>query len=82
MINNAIKYGKEGKLLIVKTRTQKEAIKVDIINFGKVIQQKDLDRVFEKFYRAESSRNSATGGTGLGLAIAANVARIHGGRCV
>ena len=79
LINNAIKYGKEGKLLIVKTRTQKEAITVDIINFGKVIPQKDLDRVFEKFYRAESSRNSATGGTGLGLAIAANVARIHGG---
>ena len=79
LINNAIKYGKEGKLLIVKTRTQKEAITVDIINFGKVIPQKDLDRVFEKFYRAESSRNSTTGGTGLGLAIAANVARIHGG---
>lgn len=79
LINNAIKYGKEGKLLIVKTRTQKEAITVDIINFGKVIPQKDLDRVFEKFYRAESSRNSATAGTGLGLAIAANVARIHGG---
>ena len=79
LINNAIKYGKEGKLLIVKTRTQKEVITVDIINFGKVIPQKDLDRVFEKFYRAESSRNSATGGTGLGLAIAANVARIHGG---
>mgnify|MGYP000609303908 CR=1 FL=1 len=35
LINNAIKYGKEGKLLIVKTRTQKEAITVDIINFGK-----------------------------------------------
>ena len=33
----------------------------------------------KSFYRAESSRNSATGGTGLGLAIAANVARIHGG---
>ena len=79
VFENAIKYGKEGKLLIVKTRTQKEAITVDIINFGKVIPQKDLDRVFEKFYRAESSRNSATGGTGLGLAIAANVARIHGG---
>ncbi len=83
LINNAIKYGKEGKRLIVntktKTKTKTDTITVDIINFGKVIPQKDLDRIFEKFYRAEASRNSATGGTGLGLAIAANVARIHGG---
>ena len=79
LINNAIKYGKEGKRLIVNTKTKNDTITVDIINFGKVIPQKDLDRIFEKFYRAEASRNSATGGTGLGLAIAANVARVHGG---
>ena len=79
LINNAVKYGKEGKLLIVTTKTKKDTITVEITNFGKVIPQKDLERIFEKFYRAEASRNSETGGTGLGLAIAANVARVHGG---
>lgn len=79
LINNAVKYGKEGKRLIVTTKTNKENIAVEITNFGQVIPQKDLDRIFEKFYRADSSRNSQTGGTGLGLAIAANVAHIHGG---
>lgn len=79
LINNAIKYGKEGKSLIVKTKTKADSITIDVINFGKVIPQKDLDRIFEKFYRAEASRNSETGGTGLGLAIAANIVRVHGG---
>ena len=79
LINNAIKYGKEGKSLIVKTKTKADSITIDVINFGNVIPQKDLDRIFEKFYRAEASRNSETGGTGLGLAIAANIVRVHGG---
>lgn len=79
LINNAVKYGREGKRLLVTARTDDRKIVIDVINYGKVIPQKDLDRIFEKFYRSEASRNSQTGGTGLGLAIAANVARIHGG---
>lgn len=79
LINNAIKYGKEGKRLIVNAHSTQEQIVVEVINYGKVIAQRDLDRIFEKFFRVETSRNVQTGGTGLGLAIAANIAEIHGG---
>ena len=79
LINNGIKYGKEGKLLRVELEGSGEQAVVRVINYGKVIPQKDLDRLFEKFYRGDASRSSSVAGTGLGLAIAANIAAAHGG---
>lgn len=79
LINNAVKYGKDGKRLLVKAELKGKYIAVSVINYGKVIPKKDLDRVFEKFYRAEQSRSSSTGGTGLGLAIAKNITLLHNG---
>ena len=79
LINNGIKYGREGNLLRVELKTDDTEAAVKVINYGKVIPQKDLDRLFEKFYRGDASRNSAVAGTGLGLAIAANIAAAHGG---
>lgn len=79
LLNNAVKYGKEGKRIVVNLELRGKYAAVSVINYGKVIPQKDLDRVFEKFYRAEQSRSSSTGGTGLGLAIAKNITLLHNG---
>lgn len=79
LINNGIKYGKEGKLMVVNARAAADSIVIEVINYGKVISKQDLARIFEKFYRGDASRNSQTGGTGLGLAIAMNIVKLHGG---
>ena len=49
-------------------------------NIGPEIQQQNPDRIFEKFFRADSSRGTHTGGAGLGLAIAKQIVELHGGR--
>ena len=81
LINNAIKYGKNGKNIIVKVKCYDDLSKVDIcvINFGKLIPEKSLKKIFDKFYRVDNSRTSETGGTGLGLAIAKSIVELHGG---
>lgn len=79
LIANAIQYGVDGKLVIVKTaRIGNEAI-LSITNFGQVIPKQELSKIFEKFYRVEASRSMATGGTGLGLAITKNIISLHQG---
>ncbi|MBR3644120.1 MAG: HAMP domain-containing histidine kinase [Parasporobacterium sp.] len=79
LLGNAVKYGREGKLIKVSTKTDDDLISISVVNFGKVIESKDLEHIFDKFYRADQSRSPATGGTGLGLAIAKSIAEAHGG---
>ncbi len=80
LINNAIKYGAEGKLIRVEAEKENDQVVVRVINYGYVIPKEDLDKIFNKFYRVEQSRSEDTGGTGLGLAIVKNVVDIHKGR--
>lgn len=79
LINNAVKYGKDGKQIVVDVRLRGKYAVISIVNYGKVISPKDLERIFDKFYRAEHSRSTQTGGTGLGLAIAKNITLLHNG---
>jgi len=79
LINNAIKYGAEGKKVLVKVHGEEEIVTVAVINYGYVIPADELPLIFNKFYRVEQSRSSTTGGTGLGLAIAKNIVDMHGG---
>ena len=79
LINNAIKYGSEGKKIIVKVDATDTVVTVSVTNFGYVIPKVELPLLFEKFYRVEQSRSVNTGGTGLGLAIAKNIVDMHGG---
>ena len=79
LINNAIKYGSEGKKIIVKVEATDTVVTVSVTNFGYVIPKEELPLLFEKFYRVEQSRSVNTGGTGLGLAIAKNIVDMHGG---
>ena len=79
LMSNAIKYGSEGKIIEVETGRMDKKAYVAVINYGKVIPPENLDKIFDKFYRVESSRSLKTGGTGLGLAIAKNIVNLHGG---
>lgn len=79
LISNAMKYGVDGKLIIVETKVVDQWASVAITNFGQIIPKSDQNKIFEKFYRVESSRSVATGGTGLGLAITKNIISMHNG---
>lgn len=79
LINNAIKYGAEGKRILVDVHGGEELATISITNYGHVIPPEELPLIFNKFYRVEQSRSVSTGGTGLGLAIAKNVVDMHGG---
>ena len=79
LINNAIKYGADGKKIIVKIHSDQEIVTISVTNYGYVIPKEELPLIFNKFYRVEQSRSVYTGGTGLGLAIAKNIVDMHGG---
>ncbi len=77
LLENAYRYG-NGEVS-VEIQDHKETVEIVIYSNGDSIPDKDLDKIFEPFYRLEESRNNKTGGTGLGLSIARNIAIEHGG---
>ena len=79
LIGNAIKYGAEGKRILVKVMADTDTVQVSVTNYGYVIPAEELPLIFDKFYRVEQSRSTHTGGTGLGLAIVKNIVDMHGG---
>lgn len=79
LINNAVKYGADGKRILVNVHADNSIVKISVTNYGYVIPADELPLIFNKFYRVEQSRSSDTGGTGLGLAISKNIVDMHGG---
>lgn len=80
LIKNAINYSSDDSNIdISAVKDEKNAI-IKIKNKGKQIPKEKLDRIFEKFYRLDSSRTSKTGGSGLGLAIAKEIIELHHGK--
>lgn len=79
LLNNAVKYGNDGKMINVILTAQEQVVTIQVINFGSIIPANELNTIFEKFYRMEQSRSTQTGGTGLGLAIAKNIVDVHSG---
>ncbi len=79
LLDNAVAYSPDRTRIAVAVRTRDSAIEISVTDQGIGIAEKDLERVFERFYRADPARSRATGGTGLGLAIVKHVATNHGG---
>ncbi|MDU2373929.1 MAG: ATP-binding protein [Peptoniphilus harei] len=73
LINNGLKYNKEGGRLDIKISEEEENYKVHIADTGIGIPQEDLARIFERFYRVDKSRSRRVGGTGLGLSIVKHI---------
>lgn len=80
LLNNAIKYGKDGKHVYVELECLEQEVQIRVTNYGLVIPEESIKHLFDKFYRVERSRNVKTGGTGLGLNIAQEIVHLHGGR--
>jgi signal transduction histidine kinase len=76
LIDNAIKYGQQARVTVERLAG---SARIRIRDTGPGIAQAELARVFEPFYRVETSRSRESGGTGLGLTIARNIAEQHGG---
>jgi len=81
LIDNAVIHSSEGsEISVCLARERKNRAKLTVSNSGKPIPSEELERIFDRYYRTDSSRSSATGGFGLGLAIAAAIARKHSGK--
>lgn len=78
LIDNAIKYNKPGGRVRVWVGAIQGKPMLEVSDTGIGIEEKDHDRVFERFYRVDKSHSRATGGTGLGLSIVKHVAAVHG----
>ncbi len=76
LIDNAVKYGARARVTLV---ARPEQFLITVEDDGAGIAASEIERVFEPFYRIESSRNRDTGGTGLGLAVVRSIVRGHGG---
>ncbi len=82
LIENAMKYGKSGKRILVSACTPPDDSYVEFVvqDFGPGIPYEHLNRIFERFYRIDKARSRDSGGTGLGLAIVKHLVQAHGGR--
>ncbi|HEY6746582.1 MAG TPA: ATP-binding protein [Mycobacteriales bacterium] len=79
LLDNAIAYSPAGTRVAIGTRRREGHAEISVSDQGIGIAEGDLERVFERFYRADPARSRATGGTGLGLAIVKHIATNHGG---
>lgn len=83
LIRNAVAYSYAGTEITLSMKRRREADScyalVSVANHGKTIPPDKLERIFEQFFRLDSSRASSTGGAGLGLAISKEIVELHGG---
>ncbi len=79
MLDNAIKYSGPGATVEIGACVSTERIAISVRDRGIGIPTRDLERIFERFYRVDRARSRETGGTGLGLSIIRHVAQAHGG---
>ena len=80
LLSNAVRYTPAGGVVTVRAERRPGDVLVSVANTGEGIPAEDLDRVFERFYRVEKSRDRARGGAGIGLAIVKQLVEQTGGR--
>jgi two-component system sensor histidine kinase SenX3 len=81
LLDNATKYSEAGASVQISARLAGTNVEIAVRDHGVGIPKRDLERIFERFYRVDRARSRDTGGTGLGLAIVNHVAGNHGGEC-
>lgn len=78
LLGNAIEHG-EGRPIVITVDSDQQAVALGVRDYGLGMKPDDVERVFDRFWRADPSRTRTIGGTGLGLSIALGDARLHGG---
>ncbi|MEA2901774.1 MAG: two-component system, OmpR family, sensor histidine kinase SenX3 [Actinomycetota bacterium] len=79
LLDNAVKYSEPGSVVELQAVADTRWVVITVRDQGIGIPAKDLERIFERFYRVDRARSRETGGTGLGLSIVRHVATNHGG---
>lgn len=79
LLDNAVKYSENGSKIWVEITNDGSTVDIAVRDQGLGIPSRDLERIFERFYRVDQARSRATGGTGLGLSIVRHVANNHNG---
>ena len=80
IVSNSVKYrDKEQSAIDIRLTENRDNVFIDIEDNGKGIEPKDLPHIFDRFYRADASRNTAAGGSGIGLSIVSKIIKDHGG---
>jgi two-component system phosphate regulon sensor histidine kinase PhoR len=80
LIDNAIKYSEANRPVLVKFCKGQDSVEIAVVDQGPGIEQRHLERLFERFYRVDQGRSRQLGGTGLGLSIVKHIVNVHGGR--
>jgi len=80
LLENAVKFSYDGGVVRCSGRREGDEIVIEVTDQGVGIPAREVDRIFERFYRVDHGRSRSTGGTGLGLSIVRHVASNHGGQ--
>jgi two-component system phosphate regulon sensor histidine kinase PhoR len=80
LLDNAIKYSEPERSITITGTAEDDSVTVSVSDQGYGIRKEHLNRIFERFYRADKARSRDLGGTGLGLAIVKHIVQAHGGR--
>ncbi len=80
LVDNALLYTPEGGSILISADLIEQELEIRVKDSGPGIQEDELDRIFDRFYRSDPSRQRNEGGSGLGLAIAKSIVEKHNGR--
>ncbi|NLC94993.1 MAG: GHKL domain-containing protein [Bacilli bacterium] len=80
LLDNAIKYSNDGGLISISLKQEGKHKKIIMSNTTNGIEKRNLDKLFDRFYRPDSSRARGTGGHGIGLAVVKSIVDLHKGK--